>query len=363
MNIALVGSAGRCGIYEYSQVLLEGFRALGHQARYIGVQRHDNRDLARCMRQVKDDDQVVILEYEPGIFWLGGLVRAMAWLRFWRRKRIVLSVHEIAPEKYPEFRQVQWHMARPPSQRGLLEVLRIPLCTADVAWRFLTLRVGLLLMGWLPHVVLVHSPQAAQNIRLALATDRKVRYVPLVVKRLEGNRDQLRRGLGLPEDCFAFIIPGFLFRRKQITTVIEQLPSNAELWVVGTESEHDPGYLAEIESYLAQSENREHVRLVHDYDRMEQYLLAADAAVFYYADIYQSASASLAIGAGKPCIFSDLPGFSDLWEAGLIVRTPAELGEAMLRIQEDSTYTRLVQHAQNLRQQLAPAQIAKAYLL
>jgi len=363
MNIVLVGSAGRCGIREYSHILMEGFRELGHRVHYIGVTRHDNRDLARCMRQVERDDKIVIFEYEPGIFWLGGLVRAMAWMRFRQHKWVFLSVHEIALEKYPEFRQIQWHLARPVSQCKLSEMIKLPLCTVDVALRFLMLRVGWLLMGWLPHVVLVHSPKTAQNVRLALAGDRKVHYVPHVVKQLAGNRDMLRQELGLPAECFAFIAPGFLFRRKQIIEVIQQLPPSAELWVVGTASEYDPGYLAEIQTYLSQSEKRERVRLIHDYERMEQYLMAADAAVFYYADGYQSGVASLAVGAGKPCIFSDLPAFSDLCAAGLTVCTPTELGKAMRQIQEKDTYAELAQHAVDLREQLAPVQVATAYLV
>ncbi|HID64782.1 MAG TPA: hypothetical protein EYP49_18855 [Anaerolineae bacterium] len=314
------------------------------------------------MRQVEHDDEIVIFEYEPGIFWLGGLVRAMAWLRFRRRKRVLLSVHEIAPEKYPEFRQIQWHLARPVSRRRVLEVMRLLLSTVDVALRFLMLRIGLLLMGWLPHLVLVHSPKTAENICLSLPNNSKVRYVPHVVKRLEGNRDVLRRQLGLPSDRFAFIIPGFLFRRKRIIEVIEQLPPNAELWVVGTESEYDPGYLAEIQAHLLQSENRERVRLIQDYDRMEQYLLAADAAVFYYADGYQSGVASLAVGAGKPCIFSALPAFSDLREAGLVVRTPGELRQAMEGIQQRETYAALQAGATQVRKHLNPSRIAACYV-
>ncbi len=362
MNVVLVGSAGRCGIREYSQILVEGFCELGHRTLYIGVKRHDNRDLARCVRQVKRDDEVVIFEYEPGIFWLGGLIRAMAWLRLWRRKRILLSVHEIAPEKYPEFRQIQWHLARPVSRRWLSGIVRLLVSTADVALRFLMLRAALLLMGWLPHAVVVHSLKAAENIHLAVADDRKVHYVSHVIKRLEGDRGALREQLGLPRGAFAFIIPGFLFRRKRIIEVIGQLPVDVELWVVGTPSKYDLGYLEEIESYLADSDKRGQVRLIQDYERMEQYLLAADAAVLFYADGYQSGIASLAVGAGKPCVFSDIPAFSDLREAGLLVRTPQDLHQALVEIQEPTRYDQLVEAAHALRERLGPDQISRRYL-
>ena len=362
MNVVLVGSSGRCGIYEYARILEQGFRELGHRARYIGVQRHDNRDLLRRLRQVERDDEVVIFEYEPGIFWLGGLVRAMAWLRFCRRKRVLLSVHEIAAEKYPEFQRIQWHLGRPAARGGLLELPGLLLAASDVTRHFLLLRAALALLGWLPHTVLVHSAKAAQNVGLILSDERKVRYVPHLVQRLDGDRRALRRELGLPQDCFAFIAPGFLFRRKRIVECIRQLPPEAELWVVGTESEYDPGYLEEIQACVAQSECRERVRLVHDYELTEQYLMAADAALFFYADGYQSGVASLAVGAGKPCIFSDISAFDDLRAAGLTARTPAELGQAMVDIQETAVYAELARRALDLREQLAPARIAAAYL-
>ena len=362
MNIVVVGSTGRCGIHEYSRTLVEGFRALGHQARYIGVRRHDNRDLMERIREVEEDDDLVIFEYEPGIFWLGGLVRVMGWLRFVRGKRILLSVHEIAPEKYPEFGRIQHHLARPVSRRRAREIGRLLASAGDVVLRFLVMRGALLVMGWLPHSVLVHSPKGEENVRIALCDENRIHYVPLIVEPLEGDRDALREELELPQDVFAFIIPGFLFRRKRIIDVIKQLPSGAELWVVGTESVYEPGYLEEIEAYLGRSKKEEHVRLIQDYERMEQYLMAADAAVLFYTDAYQSGIASLTVGAGKPCIFSDLPAFVDLRKAGLTARTSTELRKAMEDIQEPGRYQQLVANTRALREDLSPERVALRYL-
>lgn len=362
MNIVLVGSAGRCGIREYSRILSRGFRDLGHRVRYMGVRRHDNQDLAEHMQAIKEGDDLVIFEYEPGVFWLGGLIRAMAWLRFRRHKRVLLSVHEIAAEKYPEFGRIQQHLARPIPSHALVKMAWLFASTIDVALRFFLLRGALFVMGSLPHAVLVHSAKASENIQLAVADDSRIHYVPHVVKQLRGDRDVLRKQLGLPGDVFAFIIPGFLFRRKRVTEVIEQLPSGAELWIVGTASEYDPGYLEEIETYLARSGKKEQVRLIQDYERMEQHLMAADAAVLFYTDAYQSGIASLAVGASKPCIFSELVAFRDLSGAGLMVQTPLELHEAMVDIQKKEIYQRLGDEADRLRQKLAPDRIAEAYL-
>ncbi len=362
MNVVLNGSTGRCGIREYSHILMEGFHELGHRVHYIGVRRHDNRDLARCVQQVKPDDEVVIFEYEPGIFELRGLVAQMGRLRL-MGKRVLLSVHEIGPAKYGEYHYILNRLSQPARFRGPLELGRLVWATLGVAYRYLTLRLFLVLLGWLPHRVIVHSPKAEAHIGIALANRRKLHYVPLVVKHLEGDRDTLREQLGLPRDVFAFIIPGFLFRRKRITEVIEQLPAGVELWIVGTPSEYDPGYLEEIETYLVSSGKREQVRLIQDYDRMEQHLLAADAVVLFYTDAYQSAIASLAVGAGKPCIFSDLSAFSDLREAGLVVRELGGLREAMMKLQDSTLYDALQKRTLKLRDELKPSQVAAQYFI
>lgn len=363
MNMVIVASAGRCGIYEYSLILKTGFEENGHTVCYIGVKNHDNQDLMRRISEVQPDDDVVIFEYEPGIFWLGGIIRAMFWLRFWRRKRVILSVHEIAPEKFPEARQIQWHLGRHASSRGRLwELLTLIPATADVLLRFVLLRLGWLVMGALPHTILIHSIKGKENIRLIVPDDKKVGYTPLLVTQLNTDAERVRSELNLPKDAFVFIMHGFLFRRKRIVQVISQLPEDVELWVVGTESEYDPGYLPEIEEAVKQIKRPQQVKIIQDYERMEQYLQAADVAVLYYTDGFQSAAASLAIGAGKPCIFSNISAFSDLKSAGLTVDTPQELHTAMQQIRQPAIYNQLKDNAMKLRQALSPGMIAKQYL-
>lgn len=357
----IVGSVGRCGIYEYSQILLEGFRQVGYQVRYIGVRNKDVRDLQQKLAQITPEDALVIFEYEPGIFELRSLVVQMARLCL-LGKRVYLSIHEIEPAKYGEYHYIIERLSQPARFKGVLELLRLLWATLCVAYRYFTLRLFLSLLGWFPQQVIVHSVMARDHLGLLLSDARKVLYVPHLVKQLEGDRSLLRQQLGLPQEVFAFIIPGFLFRRKRIIEVIEQLPAGVELWVVGTPSSYEPDYLAEIETYVASNGKSAQVRLIQDYDRMESYLMAADAAVFYYSAGYQSGAASLAVGAGKPCIFSDLPAFEDLQEAGIRVHTPNELREALIHIQEEPVYQCLVGQVADLRQQLSPAQIARAYM-
>ncbi|MEM7030567.1 MAG: hypothetical protein AAF629_13435 [Chloroflexota bacterium] len=362
MKITIISSTGQCGVHEYARDLSGGLENTGHTVQYIGVKHHDNRDLAKKVHQVDHDTDLVIIEYEPAIFWLGGLIRIMAWLRFWYKKHILLSVHEIEPKKYAETRQIQWLLSRPVAENGWFELFFIIPATLDVMRRFVLLRVGLLCMGRLPHTVLVHSNKGEENIRLAVSDSNKISSIPLLVKQLATDQAQARQTLDLSESVFSFIMPGFLFRRKQIVEVIQQLPENVDLWVVGTESDNEIGYLDEIKLAIDASPYPENIKVVLDYDRMEQYLIAADVAIFYYKDGFQSAAASLAIGAGKPCIFSDLSGFANLHKAGLVAHTSDALHQAMQTIQQPECYQSLQEQALLLRSQLAPDQIAKQYL-
>jgi hypothetical protein len=361
VNVALISSSGQCGIHEYSLILRQGFEAIGHHARYIGVKNWDDADLFRKLSQIAPDDGVVIFEYEPGIFHLRALVRALAQMRLVRRKRVILSVHEIEPVKFPSYHHIQGRLDQPARFGGPLELVRLTWAAADVALHYFTTRVFLTLLGWMPHVVSVHSPKANENIGLMLANRSKIAHIPHVIKPQHGDPTALRAELGLPQDRFLFICPGFLFRRKRILETIEQLPSDTELLIVGLPSQYDPGYLEEIQTRLAQNPEKR-VHLVHDYDNMEKYLLASDAAALYYRDAYQSGIACLALGAGKPCVFSDLPAFSDYREAGLFARTDLELGQAMQDIQHPDVYARLQAGAVRLRERFKPECVASQYV-
>ncbi len=360
MNVVIVSSSGQCGVYECAQILLDGFSAAGHRARYLGVKHWDDADLFRRLGQIAPDDEVIIFEYEPGIFHLRALVRALAHLRFVRRKKVLLSVHEIEPSKYPAYHHIQWRLNQPARFRGPLEVLRLMGATADLALQYSSMRLFLDLLGWLPHVIVVHSQKVNENIGLILADRRKVVEIPLAVKALEGEKSALRVKLGLPCDRFIFISPGFLFRRKRLIEVIQQLQANTELLIVGVTSEFDPGYLEEIQAYLTANPNPA-VHLIPDYN-VEPYVVASDAVILFYRDIFQSAVAGLAVGAGKPSIFSDLPGFAQFREAGLFVTTPQELRQAMLDIQDPMVYARVQAGALCARDALSPRQIAQQHV-
>jgi hypothetical protein len=284
----------------------------------------------------------------------------MARMRFVQRKKVMLSVHEIEPSKYPGYHNIQWRLNQHARFRGPLEIVRLVGATADLALHYFSMRLFLDLLGWIPHTIVVHSQKVNDNIGLILADRGKVVEIPLAVKSLDGDMAALRTELRLRSDRFLLISPGFLFRRKRIIETIQQLPEGVELLIVGVPSEYDPGYLEEIQSYLAEHPNNA-VHLIPDYN-VEPYVLASDAVVLYYREIFQSAVAGLAAGAGRPCIFSDLPGFDRFKEAGLFVKTPLELHQAMIDIQDPTVYARLKAGALRIRDELSPIQTALQYL-
>jgi hypothetical protein len=273
---------------------------------------------------------------------------------------VMLSVHEIEPSKYPGYHNIQWRLNQHARFRGPLEIVRLVGATADLALHYFSMRLFLDLLGWIPHTIVVHSQKVNDNIGLILADRGKVVEIPLAVKSLDGDMAALRTELRLRSDRFLLISPGFLFRRKRLIETIQQLPNDVELLIVGVPSEYDPGYLEEIQSYLAEHPNNA-VHLIPDYN-VEPYVLASDAVVLYYREIFQSAVAGLAAGAGRPCIFSDLPGFDRFKEAGLFVKTPLELHQAMIDIQDPTVYARLKAGALRIRDELSPIQTALQYL-
>ena len=243
------------------------------------------------------------------------------------------------------------------------ELVRALGLTGLVGMRYIRLRIALLLLARLPNALIVHSEKTATNLEVGLPRSKfdKVLTAPLAVEPALGDRNEAREALGLPLDPFVFIIPGFIFRRKRIIEVIDQLPSGPELWIVGVVPDWEKEYVIEVQAHLKQSPKANQVRIIQEYG-IEPYIQASDVVVLYYQEIFQSAVASQAAGAGKPCIFSDLAGFAPFESAGIIVRSPLELRQAMIEIQNPSCYRSLAEATRSLREELSPARIADQYL-
>ncbi len=361
MNIALLGSDGHCGIYEYSQILKAGFEELGHSVRYLGVPHGNSQRLWEAVRSVGPDNQLVIVEYEPGIFRLRPLIAVIAYLRFVRAVPVLLSVHEIEASKYPEYHHIQRRLSQGVRFGGLLEYPHLVFLAADVLLRYFALRAALALLGQLVSRIAVHSPKAREQIGLITSRPATTVDIPQAIRPQDGSVAELRDALGLPVDRFVFITPGFIFRRKRIVEVMDQLTSDVTLLIVGTPSAYEPDYIQEVRDHIAAMRQRD-IRLIEDYERMEDYLLASDAVVLYYRDGFQSGVATLALGAGKPCIFADLPAFAIYREAGLTVTSDLVLRHAMQVIRDPGVYDKLERGAMHLREEFSPSRVAALYL-
>jgi glycosyltransferase involved in cell wall biosynthesis len=172
----------------------------------------------------------------------------------------------------------------------------------------------------------------------------------------------LRERLGLPRDRFLFISPGFFFARKRLLEVIKALPPDASLVLSGTRPSWDPKYYDDVMAWL-EREHPANVIVNTDYDRTPELLLASDAAVLYYRDVFQSAIAAEAMWAGIPCIFSDVEGFRIYRGAGLVASDDADLAAAMREIQRPETQDRLRRRIQIARRLFAPERLSLRYLV
>jgi len=367
-TIAVISSAERCGIHHYSKAVCDGLRADGHDVTFVGVERANSADLFAKIDRLPLRLDAVLIEHESGIFREVSFVRALLSLRE-RGLRTILSLHEFEPEKFHSFRMLVQALHYRPNRAWPLEVIRVPYVALKVAWRFVKYRAIVAFTGLLPRRIVVHSARSRFWSDL-LTTDRsKIDDMPLVALPLEDTvlpRDaeekrELRRHLGLPEDAFIFVSPGFFFRRKRFLEVIAATPGSSVLVLSGTAASWERDYFDEVTAYVRER-SLSNVVVNTDYDTMGDHVAASDCVVLFYEDIFQSAVAAQAAWAGLPCIYSDIPGFQLYRGAGLFVRDTHGLAQAMLAIQQPETYARAVEQAAVLRHRLAPERLAARYL-
>ena len=367
-RVAVLSSDQRCGIHSYALALCSGLRANGQDVTFVGVRHLDSADLSRKLSHIARGDTVIV-EHEAGIFRDVPFVRAL--LSLWRRGHdVVLSLHELEPEKFHHYRIVSRAIHYRARYPFLLELARAPWVALLVAWAFFEYRLVLALMGKLPRRLIVHSARSAQWVSLLSRDAAKIDVVPLTTMPIEevappadpAAKRALRERLGLPLDRFIFISPGFFFARKRLIEVIKALPADAVLVLSGTRPSWDPMYFEQVMRWI-EREKPANVIVNTDYDLTPELLLASDAVVLYYRDIFQSAVAAEAMWAGIPCIFSDIEGFRIYRGAGLVAADDAELARAMREIREPETAARLSRQVAITRRMFAPERLALRYLI
>ena len=365
-NVVVISSDQRCGIHDYSIAVCGGMRKRGHHVTFVGVRHVDTADLYDKLRYIRKDVEVVLFEHEAGVFRDVPLVRALFDLKR-RGHALILSFHELEPEKFHHYRKISGALHYRPGYSALLEAVRIPYVALRIAEWFVRYRVIISLMGGLPDRLVVHGKRSALWLQLLTKRLDKRDEFPLLVMPLENTelpRDAsekraLRERFGLPRDAFIFISPGFFFPRKRFIEVMRALPDDAVLVLAGTRSEREPRYFDEV---MAEVPKHPNVIVNNEYESMGELVAASDCVVLFYQDVFQSAVVTQAVWAGLPCIFSSAEGFAPYGAAGLVARDAGELARAMREIRQPATYARLLRNVRILRRLLSPERIAERYL-
>ncbi len=373
-RVTVLSSDQRCGIHHYALAVCDGLRANGHEVTFVGVRHLDTGDLYRKVGGIAKGETVLV-EHEAGIFRDVPFVRVLLDLKR-RGHRIVLSLHELEPEKFHHYRRLSAALHYRPRFRWWIEAGRAFWVAARIANWFVRYRAVLGLMGSLPDRLVVHSSRSGYWLDLLTHDAGKRDEFPLALMPIEEERGgalpphvpprhaaakrELRRSLGLPEDAFIFISPGFFFPRKRYLEVIGALPDDAVLVLSGTRSDREPEYFDRV---LEAAKAKPNVVVNTDYDSMGRYVAASDAVVLFYDDVFQSAIVTQAVWAGLPCIFSSTPGLRLFHGAGLVARDTDELRRHMEAIREPDTYERLRRGVSVLRRMLAPERVVARYLV
>jgi glycosyltransferase involved in cell wall biosynthesis len=365
-RIVVLSSDQRCGVHHYALAISDGLRERGHQVTFVGVRHLDTADLYRKLKFIGRRTDAVLIEHEAGIFRDVPFVRALLTF-WWRRLPVILSMHELEPEKFHHYRRISAALHYNPRYSWPLEVLRMPWVGLRMANWFARYRFILMLMGSIPRKLVVHSTRSSRWLELLTPDQDKRERFPLPIMPLENtvlprSRDekrQLRARFGLPVDKFIFISPGFFFARKRYKEVIEALPDEAVLVLSGTKSDWEPQYFDDVVKLAKAKKN---VVINTEYNTMGEYVAASDCVVLYYEDVFQSAVVTQAVWAGLPCIFSDAEGFDPYHAAGPVVTSTDQLAKAMRDMQRPETYATYVRGVRILRRLLSPERSAERYL-
>lgn len=365
-HITVVSSDERDGMRPYALAVCEGLRANGHDVTFAGVRHADTAGLNRAAKHIAKGD-IVVIEHEAGLFRDVPLVRTLLDLRR-RGHRVVLSLHELEPDKFHHYRQLVSALHYRPRRGFVVEVARLFWVTLRVINWFIRFRAVVGLMGSLASRLVAHSPRSERWLDL-LSTQREKRdHMPLLLRPLEDaavpstqeEKRALRKKLGLPPDRFVFVSPGFFFPRKRLIEVLNALPDDAALVLSGTRSS---GHHEYYDLVMAAAKDKRNVFINTGFEGMGQLMAVSDAVVLYYEDVFQSGIATQAIHAGLPCIFSGEEGFRIHGGAGLVARNDVELRSRMEEIQRPEIYDRLRRGASILRHMLAAERLAPRYLV
>jgi hypothetical protein len=369
-DVILVSSNGRCGIHEYSNMLSKAFQALGHNVSQVTIEYQDHGDLSSKLSEPFRPGTTVIFEYTPEIFDPVRLASEFHLLKN-NGAKLILSLHDIN----------HGNIYRPGNAKRALSDLfsfRLPIIATRLAYRIVTQsysqarrRKALQVLGKLSDEIIIHSEINRIPAEHNFEAISKIRYVPHFIEGVQGSVPPASSS-GASSDggdagtAVRFLVPGFITPGKRILEIMDAAPADAELVIAGTvrrdDIETDVAYLERIIEKQQALKGVKSIRIVNDYDQLHSYLLSSDVAVFYYEHGSQSGMASLAVGAGLPCVFSNAPAFDHLKPAGLVASTTTELTAVMSCLLDPSKRSALATNSAALADQMSPESCAAQYL-
>lgn len=321
----------RCGIASYTVQVAATLRQEGHAVTVVSPQpsaARDSADYAQTVRGVlrvlamsRRADRTVI-EFFPDLLFRS--LRRNQFIRQWPAvallfalgRRVELVVHE-APYR---------------NLRGRTDLRgRV----GRAMWRTLVS---------LPDATFVHTAWERQQLveatGVAAERIRLLSHGESFLKRAEPDRARARRELGLDDGDFHFLSIGFLQPHKGFDRAVRALASlpgdHVRLDVVGSVRVQTP----EVESHvgtlrlLASEDPRVglHEGYVSD-ELFDRWIVACDAVVLPYREIWSSGVLERAKLYGRPAIVSDAGGLGDQADASTrVVRDDGELRAAMAEL-------------------------------
>ena len=360
-KIILVSSNGRCGVHEYSKVIAGALEQVHPDVEHIAIEYKDHETLRNRLKSVETESARLIFEYTPEIFDTRQLLLQFVRLRRAGAK-ITLSVHEAGPGtiyRKDNLRNLGSTMRNPFNPRRLWSVGR-KLLTRPIEQ--LLRKCALRIIGRLSEDILIHSKHTTPEVARVFGHSDRIQHIPHFIPNLGTIEDS-----GSPAAPSRFIVPGFINPAKQILEVIEALPEESELVIAGTLKSKAESSVVEYHKRVAQRvsdlQGQKKIRLVQEYDQLENELRKSTSAIFYYDYGSQSGMASLAIGVGLPCIFSNIPAFDEIQTAGLTADSVESLRNAMTQMNDPAVRNRFSESAALLREKFSPTECAKRYIL
>jgi glycosyltransferase involved in cell wall biosynthesis len=330
----------RCGIASYTVQVAATLRKQGHQVDVVSPQPSAARYSANYARTVR------------------GVLRLLALSR-----RADRTLVEFFPDLlFQDMRRNQFIRQWPAVALFLALGRRLELVVHEAPYRSLVGRTDLRgrigramwrTLLTLPRATFVHT--AWERQQLVEATGMRADQVELLghgesfLRRADADREQARRELGLSPGGFHFLSIGFLQPHKGFDRAMRSLArldvGDVQLHVVGSVRVHSHDVLSHVELLRQLDDSIPGATLHEGYvsdELFDRWIVACDALVLPYRDIWSSGVLERGKLYGRPAIVSDVGGLSDQADASTrVVRDDDELSAAMAEL----AGVRLVDHA------------------